>query len=238
MESLINGSVLEWQKSLWASGKSEFTKMVITGKAQVKVNTLINYKSQIIVSYLIAMRMAINMEHTGSAIIQPKACIKPEEMMTPTLPRVSARMCRNTPVSSNHIKKSTWQEIYWIWMWQLRVLRASNNHLNFCQFDLIMYDQKDQPWNIWLWELWLLGSGSWQSSSSCSPSPEILKAKLAHVVKCSEKSLKWCYLPTPWEWPWLCEWPWLLWLWEWLWECPWPPCECPWPVSNTSWSHC
>ena len=62
----------------------------------------------------IAIRMAMKMEQTGSAIIQPNSCsvenvrsrdtinilltcIKTAETITPTLPRVSARMWRNTP---------------------------------------------------------------------------------------------------------------------------------------------
>ncbi len=44
------------------------------------------------------MRAAINMEQMGSAIIQPKDWIRREEMITPTLPRVSAKMCRKIPV--------------------------------------------------------------------------------------------------------------------------------------------
>ena len=61
-----------------------------------------------------AIRTAIKMEQTGSAIIQPNSCsvenvrptdtlnilltcIRIAEMITPTLPRVSARMWRNTP---------------------------------------------------------------------------------------------------------------------------------------------
>lgn len=44
------------------------------------------------------MRMAINIEHTGSAIIQPNWCINADEIITPTLPNVSASMCKNTPV--------------------------------------------------------------------------------------------------------------------------------------------
>lgn len=43
------------------------------------------------------MRMAINMEQIGSAIIQPKAHIKMELTITPTEPNVSAKMCRKTP---------------------------------------------------------------------------------------------------------------------------------------------
>ncbi len=40
----------------------------------------------------------MNMEQMGSAIIQPKDWMRREEMITPTLPRVSAKMCRNIPV--------------------------------------------------------------------------------------------------------------------------------------------
>lgn len=43
------------------------------------------------------MRTAINMEHIGSAIIHPNMWIKPEDIITPTLPRVSAKMCKKTP---------------------------------------------------------------------------------------------------------------------------------------------
>lgn len=53
--------------------------------------------------YLIMMRTAMNMEHTGSAIIQPKAWMSMEEMMTPTLPRVSARMCRKMPAGQQDV---------------------------------------------------------------------------------------------------------------------------------------
>lgn len=39
----------------------------------------------------------MNIEHTGSARIQPKARISSAEMTTPTLPSVSAKMCNSTP---------------------------------------------------------------------------------------------------------------------------------------------
>lgn len=39
----------------------------------------------------------MNIEQIGSAIIQPNICIRHAEMMTPTDPKVSARMWRNTP---------------------------------------------------------------------------------------------------------------------------------------------
>ena len=44
------------------------------------------------------MRIAINMEHIGSTMYQLKLWTRREETMTPTLPIVSARMWRNTPV--------------------------------------------------------------------------------------------------------------------------------------------
>lgn len=43
------------------------------------------------------MRMARMREHKGSATSHPYHSINMEEMMTATLPRVSAKMCRNTP---------------------------------------------------------------------------------------------------------------------------------------------
>ena len=46
---------------------------------------------------LIPINAAINMEQIGSAIIQPYMWIKADEMITPTLPNVSANICRNTP---------------------------------------------------------------------------------------------------------------------------------------------
>ena len=42
--------------------------------------------------------MAINIEQIGSAIYQLYCCIKNDEMMTPTLPKVSATTCKKTPV--------------------------------------------------------------------------------------------------------------------------------------------
>jgi len=53
--------------------------------------------STIMTTYLIVIKIAINIEHRGSAIIQPNWWMRMLEMITPTLPRVSARMCRNTP---------------------------------------------------------------------------------------------------------------------------------------------
>ena len=42
----------------------------------------------------------MKMEQMGSAIIQPKRCMRMALMMTPTEPRVSATMCRNTPYTN------------------------------------------------------------------------------------------------------------------------------------------
>lgn len=39
----------------------------------------------------------MNIEQIGSAIIQPNKCIKTAETITPTEPKVSAKMCRKTP---------------------------------------------------------------------------------------------------------------------------------------------
>ena len=47
----------------------------------------------------IPIRMAMKMEQMGSAIIQPKAHIRMAETITPALPKVSARIWRNTPCS-------------------------------------------------------------------------------------------------------------------------------------------
>ena len=47
------------------------------------------------------MSTAMKMEQTGSAIIHPNICMRMADTMTPTLPRVSARMCRNTPCTQH-----------------------------------------------------------------------------------------------------------------------------------------
>lgn len=44
------------------------------------------------------MRVAMKSEQMGSAINHPNCSTKTEEMMTPTLPIVSAKTCRNTPL--------------------------------------------------------------------------------------------------------------------------------------------
>ncbi len=46
---------------------------------------------------LINISTAINMEQIGSAIFKSNVCMRNVEMMTPTLPSVSAKTCRNTP---------------------------------------------------------------------------------------------------------------------------------------------
>lgn len=52
------------------------------------------------------MRMAMNIEQRGSTIIQPNKCIKTADTMTPTLPKVSANICKNTPAGkTNFIPK-------------------------------------------------------------------------------------------------------------------------------------
>lgn len=48
-------------------------------------------------TYLTTMSTAIKIEQIGSAIIRPKFCIMMAEAITPILPSVSARMCKNTP---------------------------------------------------------------------------------------------------------------------------------------------
>jgi len=52
------------------------------------------------VDHLIAMRTAMNIEQIGSAIIHPNMWIRADDMITPTLPSVSAKMCRNTPANT------------------------------------------------------------------------------------------------------------------------------------------
>ena len=48
------------------------------------------------------MSTAMKMEQTGSAIIHPNICMRMADTITPTLPRVSARMCRNTPCTQHN----------------------------------------------------------------------------------------------------------------------------------------
>lgn len=55
------------------------------------------------IGYLMAMSTAMNMEHTGSARYHSYKCISDEEMITPTLPSVSASTCRNTPGKKQNI---------------------------------------------------------------------------------------------------------------------------------------
>ena len=46
----------------------------------------------------ITINIDMNNEQIGSAISQPNCCISNDETITPTLPIVSAKMCRNTPI--------------------------------------------------------------------------------------------------------------------------------------------
>ena len=43
------------------------------------------------------INMAMNTEHIGSATFKPKFSMRNVEIMTPILPNVSAKTCRNTP---------------------------------------------------------------------------------------------------------------------------------------------
>ncbi len=52
--------------------------------------------------HLTPIRRAISMEQMGSAIIRSYFCISSAEMITPTLPRVSAMMCSSTPAKHTH----------------------------------------------------------------------------------------------------------------------------------------
>ena len=52
---------------------------------------------------LTPMRREMSMEQMGSAIIRSYFCISRAEMMTPTLPSVSATICRNTPVNQSQM---------------------------------------------------------------------------------------------------------------------------------------
>ena len=49
------------------------------------------------------IRTPINIEHIGSAIFQSKYCISRVEIITPTLPNVSASTCRNTPTTDERL---------------------------------------------------------------------------------------------------------------------------------------
>ena len=63
-------------------------------------NYIYNMLGESRISYLKPIKREISIEHTGSAIIQPYICIRPDDIITPILPNVSANMCRNTPVNS------------------------------------------------------------------------------------------------------------------------------------------
>ena len=52
--------------------------------------------------------MAMNTEHIGSATFKPKFSMRNVEIMTPILPNVSAKTCRNTPrnVKEKYVKST------------------------------------------------------------------------------------------------------------------------------------
>ena len=50
------------------------------------------------------MRVAMKREQIGSAISQPNCSTRTEDMITPTLPMVSASTCRNTPVEEREVR--------------------------------------------------------------------------------------------------------------------------------------
>ena len=58
---------------------------------------------------LINIKQAINKEQIGSAIFHPKFSISKDDMMTPTLPSVSAKTCKNTP---EKLKKTAIHTLY------------------------------------------------------------------------------------------------------------------------------
>ena len=84
--------------------------------------------------------MAMNIEHIGSAIIQSKRYIKIADMMTPTLPNVSANMWRNTwknndqyqvRVNHNMWSLSRAQNVRKFWLW---ILDYPFHDLRICTF--------------------------------------------------------------------------------------------------------
>lgn len=58
---------------------------------------------QVCDGHLTPMRREISIEQIGSAIIRSYFCISRAEMITPTLPRVSAMMCSRTPATHTHV---------------------------------------------------------------------------------------------------------------------------------------
>lgn len=67
------------------------------------------------------IRMAINTEQIGSATFHPKFSMRNVEIMTPTLPNVSANTCRNTP----KVKRNSYSKSY-----ERDSTNSSNNALN------------------------------------------------------------------------------------------------------------
>ena len=58
------------------------------------------------------MSIAMKREQIGSAISQPKYWTNSEEMMTPTLPKVSANTWRNTPKGGEKGREREKQKTY------------------------------------------------------------------------------------------------------------------------------
>lgn len=60
-------------------------------------------------------------EHNGSAMYQPNCCIRNEDMMTPTLPNVSAMTCKKTArmLSFSSLLDSELEHPPWLcaWLW-------------------------------------------------------------------------------------------------------------------------
>lgn len=134
------------------------------------------------------MRKAMIIEQMGSAMFQPKNRMSNDEMMTPTLPSVSARMCKNTP--SNILLVSPpplppWSSCEWPWS---------------------EWECEQPPLPAWLWP-WSFGGPAawlcewlwvWQSSACEWLWDEPPPPPPNRECEC------------PWEPPPPCEWPWWL----------------------------
>ena len=124
---------------------------------------------------LSAIMTAMNIEQMGSAIIQPNVCIRIAEMMTPTLPNASARICKKTPsIMIERLLESPCEWLCpwasWLWPWPA-VWECPCPPL--CEW----------PWwsplkwlasPRWLYELLILtliGSSSWEWEWLCPPPP-------------------------------------------------------------------
>lgn len=176
--------------------------------------------------YLRVMRKAIIIEQMGSAMFQPKKRISREEIMTPTLPSVSAKICRKTP--SNILLPSP----PWLWLPPPEQAPWSSCECPWCSS------------SEWACECVQLPPPTcvcpWHSSSECA------WPWLWLWLSSSEWALELC----EWVWEremlppceWLCELLLSLLLPKREWECPCepPPCEWPWwlacspPCWNTN----